>query len=241
MSFKIGQFRSSSSQSDSTYIVDNSTITYNKQGAPKPLINTISAGADITFEDKTISYNFTAEQNYYIKIKIKRIDSDQTITLRLAYKQDSATVDTYQFVDSYTIFTATTTEENQYAVIEAIVQSNSAYQQLNIILNRTSADFLIENQREGAIGREIVITDYEIHQLRNLIDKKCTKIGVQGPPNMLMCINGEGIRIGPSGIYEIKNGYIINFIGVVPKRSRDSTGQLGRDNFLIDYQYEDIN
>lgn len=239
MSFKIGQFRSSSSQNDNTYIVDNSTSTYTKQ-EPQPLINTISAGADITFEDKAISYNFTAEQNYYIKIKIERnLTSDQTITLRLAYKKDSATVDTYQFIDSYTIFSAT--EEKQYAVIEAIVQSNSAYQQLNIILNRTSADFLIENQREGAIGREIVIGDYEIYQLRNLIDKKCTKIGVQGPPNMLMCINGEGIRIGPSGIYEIKNGYIINFIGVVPKRSRDSTGQLGRDNFLIDYQYEDIN
>ncbi len=239
MSFKIGQFRSSSSQSDGTYIVNNSISTYNTQ-EPQPLINKISAGADITFEDRAISYNFTAEQNYYIKIKIKRIDSDQTITLRLAYKQDSATVDTYQFVDSYTIFTATE-EENQYAVIEAIVQSNSAYQQLNIILSRTSADFQLKDQREGAIGRTIDITDYEIYQLRNLIDKKCTKIGVQGPPNMLMCINGEEIRIGPSGIYEIKNGYIINFIGVVPRISRDSTGQLGRDNFLIDYQYEDKN
>lgn len=56
---------------------------------------------------------------------------------------------------------------------------------------------------------------------------------------MLMCINGEEIRIGPSGIYEIKNGYIINFIGVVPRISRDSTGAIGRDNFLIDYQYEE--
>jgi hypothetical protein len=31
MSFKIGQFRSSSSQNDNTYIVDNSTSTYTKQ------------------------------------------------------------------------------------------------------------------------------------------------------------------------------------------------------------------
>lgn len=235
MSFKIGQFRSSA---NSTYIVNETFQNINQP--PFEITNTISAGADIKFKDTAITYNFTAGQNYYIKIKIlRRKDSDQTITLRLAHTSDS-TIDTYQFVDSYTIFTAT--GENQYAVIESIVQPNSAYQQLNLILSRTSADFQISNQSSNnanAIGRTLEITDYEIYQLSNLIDKKCTKIGVQGPPNMLMCINGEEIRIGPSGIYEIKNGYIINFIGVVPRISRDSTGAIGRDNFLIDYQYEE--
>lgn len=235
MSFKVGQFRSSA---NSTYIVNETFQNINQK--PFEITNKISAGADISFKDKAIAYNFTAGQNYYIKIKIlRRKDSDQTITLRLAHTSDS-TIDTYQFVDSYTIFTAT--EEEQYAVIESIVQPNSAYQQLNLILSRTSADFQISNQdsnNANAIGRTIRITDYEIYQLSNLIDKKCTKIGVQGPPNMLMCINGEEIRIGPSGIYEIKNGYIINFIGVVPRISRDSTGAIGRDNFLIDYQYEE--
>ncbi len=236
MSFKIGQFRSSSSDADSVYIA-NGTSQKISDKEPVEITNTISAGADISFRDQSIAYDFVAEQNYYIKIKIRRIPSDQTITLRLAHGENS-TVDTYQFIDSYTIFTAT--GENQYAVIESIVQPNSAYQQLNLILSRTSADFQKENQSSGgAIGRVIEITDYEIYQLNNLVNKKCTKIGVQGPLNMLMCINGEEIRIGPSGIYEIKNGYIINFIGVVPRRSRDSTGQLGRDNFIIDYQYEE--
>jgi len=45
-----------------------------------------------------------------------------------------------------------------------------------------------------------------------------------------MCINGEEIRIGPSGIYEIKNGYTVNFIGFAI---------LPNDNnyFILDYQY----
>jgi len=34
-----------------------------------------------------------------------------------------------------------------------------------------------------------------------------------------MCINGEPIRIGPSGIYEIRNGYKVNFLGFVPGKS----------------------
>jgi len=36
---------------------------------------------------------------------------------------------------------------------------------------------------------------------------------------MLMCINGEGIRVGPSGIYEIKNGYKVKFLGIVQHNS----------------------
>jgi len=45
-----------------------------------------------------------------------------------------------------------------------------------------------------------------------------TKIGIQGPPSMLMCINGEEIRIGKSGIYEINNDIIkITSISFVPK------------------------
>ena len=52
---------------------------------------------------------------------------------------------------------------------------------------------------------------------------------------MLMCINGEGIRIGPSRIYEIRNGYKINFLGVVIRNSSNTSGSLGRDSFIIDY------
>jgi len=45
-----------------------------------------------------------------------------------------------------------------------------------------------------------------------------TKIGIQGPPSMLMCINGEEIRIGKSGIYEINNDIIkITSVSFVPK------------------------
>ena len=47
--------------------------------------------------------------------------------------------------------------------------------------------------------------------------KDAVKIGIQGTPGTLMCINGEGIRIGPSGIYEIKNGYKINNLTPLPK------------------------
>ena len=60
-----------------------------------------------------------------------------------------------------------------------------------------------------------------------------TKIGVQGPPLFLMCINREPIRIGRNGIYELNNGININFISFVPVGSGD--GKL--DYFIMDYEY----
>jgi hypothetical protein len=35
------------------------------------------------------------------------------------------------------------------------------------------------------------------------------KMGIQSRPGLMMAINGEEIRIGRSGIYEIKNGTIL--------------------------------
>ena len=245
MSLKISQFRSNnyngkyynSSTSDMSKIAD--------------VTNNILGGGDtaINFIDKGIDYAFQAGQNYYVKIKVKRFkNSDQTITLRLGYGENS-TIDTYQFIDSFTVFSSSSESDPQYAIIEAIFQANSGYERLNLILNRTNADFSLNLEEEdqsissfsNSVGRQIKIVAYEICNFTNLINnRRCVKIGIQGPTGMLMCINGEQIRIGPSGIYEIKNGYIVNFIGVVVKNSTNSsTGELEQDNFIIDYQYEE--
>lgn len=84
-------------------------------------------------------------------------------------------------------------------------------------------------------------TNCAVYKINNLINGKVfNKIGIQGPPGLLCCINGEGIRVGPSGIYELKNSnYNINFIGIIPKISTDSSGKINYDRFIIDYQYDD--
>ncbi len=72
------------------------------------------------------------------------------------------------------------------------------------------------------------------------VPETLTKIGIQGPPGLLMCINGEAIRIGPSGIYEINNGYKVTFLGFIVRESRqrkDRDGVPDYDYFIMDYQY----
>ena len=50
-----------------------------------------------------------------------------------------------------------------------------------------------------------------------------------------MCINGEQIRIGKSGIYELNNGIMISFIGFIPKQSESNK----LDYFIMDFEYID--
>ena len=81
-----------------------------------------------------------------------------------------------------------------------------------------------------------VYTVGEIYNVLTTIGQRVlNKIGVQGPPGLLMCINGEDIRVGPSGIYEINNGYQVTFIGFVIQESDQTLDR--RDYFILDYQY----
>ena len=56
------------------------------------------------------------------------------------------------------------------------------------------------------------------------------RIGVQGTPGLIMCINGEQIQIGKSGIFEINIDYTVSYFGVVIEKDSDKI-------FLLDYQY----
>ena len=56
------------------------------------------------------------------------------------------------------------------------------------------------------------------------------QIGIQSAPGFQMCIDGEQIRIGRSGLYEIKNGVIIKFIGFVIDPEDNQ-------HFMLDYLY----
>ena len=60
-----------------------------------------------------------------------------------------------------------------------------------------------------------------------------THIGIWGHPEQAFTINGEEIKIGQSGFYEL-NDYIINNIGVIVTDKQV-------DRFTIDYEYKVVN
>ena len=100
-------------------------------------------------------------------------------------------------------------------------------------------DYNIQNVGAGGIeyGRKLDINKVKttIYQVSNLVPQmnpngKLDKIGVWGHSGLLMVINGEEIRIGPSGYYELDSLPVSTFGVVAP------TGDYS-NMFTVDYQY----
>lgn len=232
MSFNLGQFRRPQL---SSYVTQ---LTYNMI----EIKSETEISQAIIFTDKAMELQgssvLESGKNYYLKFKIyKRLDSEQNITVRL---QNSTEIqDNIQTMASYIVAKGSGAD---YVTYEMILAPNGTYNQILFELNRTSFDYTLENE-DGTNGRviEIEIDNFEL--VYNVIDHLNTilgitelkKIGVQGPPGLLMCINGEEIRIGRSGIYEINNGVVVTFIGFIVKQSSQTDDNL--DYFILDYQY----
>lgn len=169
---------------------------------------------------------------YYLKFKVQQQDTIQKFYLKLKNNQNSNSGT--QLIEEFTVNAG---PKNSYNYFEVIISpNNNGYNQIIWELQRITEDYSIINEDDSTInGRIMKITIQTYGQLINLIpslglgdSSSLTKIGIQGPPSLLMCINREPIRIGRSGIYEINNGVNISFISFVPKEN---------DNFIIDYEY----
>ena len=77
----------------------------------------------------------------------------------------------------------------------------------------------------------------DVCTLVNLVNQTSgwTKIGYQCRPGSLVVVNGEPIRLGRSGIYEINNGTIINSFMIASPRGSNNKYI---DAFLLDYAYK---
>lgn len=258
MSFKVGQILSSKLGELLTPVWSNENNKLQVQD-----IQTTKAGSlstDQFFIDKGISIigNFQPGTYYYVKLAIQRSfeDINQDLTLRLVRKEELQ--ESSQYIDNFTIFAPDIDgKTSKYAYYETIIAPNNTYDQLAIILSRTVIDYYSEKDPETGLpwdppekwreykGREIKIEPSlcKIAIINNVIGSNTlstptlNKIGIQGPPGLLMCINGEPIRIGPSGIYEIRNGYKIKFLSFIIRESKEEDGTYKTDNFIVDYQY----
>ena len=116
--------------------------------------------------------------------------------------------------------------------------SDETYNQIWIEMFRETYDQDIYS--DGIYGRKIDldgdIFEAEVYELENLIDNiadvdTLTHVGVYSHPNTIMSINGEEIRVGQSGYYELNNFEIKSF-GIA--------AETDDDKFIIDYQYQTI-
>ena len=231
MSFQFGQFRRSQLDSFLT------PLKYKLEKAK--IKSTISTA--VTFVDNVISLTNALKpteqdgiraKNYYIRFRIYKKANPQTIIIKLI--NTNKQTDNIQNLRTIIVDAGRETEYNTY---EIVIPPNNNYNQIKFELQRELEDYNKKNS-DGTYGRICKIEVIRLDEIYNVIDYLTTiinksallQIGVQSAPGLLMCINGEEIRVGRSGLYEILNGYKVTFIGFIVEPNDNK-------HFMLDYQY----
>ena len=225
--YQFGQFRSSQT--------DAYSVSLEMEMGREPTQR--SSSQDVVFYNicgNLSGNNIVNNQNsYYLQFEVKeRMDSEQKFYLKL--RNNTETEDNEQLIEEFTVPAG-----NGTRYFELTFTPNATYNQILWELQRTALDYQLDN------GRLMNITIKNYTRLINIISTLkqiysnmtyLTKIGIQGPPSLLMCINGEQIRIGKSGIYEINNDIIkITSISFVPKQATLTSNEV--DYFIMDFEY----
>lgn len=231
MSYNFGQFRKSQFSSYLTPL----TYTLHDLETSSP------SSKSVVFLDKTIDLRGTdniigwqSNSSYYLKIKIYKQEQKQIIDIKL--RNNIIMVDKERIIKNIVIPAG---EQGDFSIFEIIITptEDHYYNQLDFILNRELIDYNILNE-DGTYGRRLNIVIERLDKIYNIINflspsingsKILKQIGIQGPPGLLMSIDGEEIRIGRSGLYEINHGINISFIGFVVEADEKY--------FILDYQY----
>lgn len=177
--------------------------------------------------------------SYYLKFEVTQLpEVVQEFSIRL--QSDEVTVDNIQNIRSFVVKQGVGT-----TTFELIFTPNSNYNQIVFELKRLALDFYTDNG-DGASGRIMKIKILQFDRVINVISSylaknypgmtSLKKIGIQAPPGLLFCIDGEEIRVGRSGVYELYNEDInISYIGFIIKDSLFT--QDGKDFFIMDFKY----
>lgn len=194
-----------------------------------------------SFDDRRIvlsnNNNFLMGQSYFFRAKIEKLKrpegKDYTIAISLSNDDNNNnTKFSNQLIGEYLINSAISTNPKEYFWIERIITPNNDYSNLDIDIEREAADYLAGN------SQIITVSSAKIFQLKNLLPAEAIpskKIGIEGPPGLLMSINHQEIRIPPSGLFEIKNGYKVDFIGA--GYGKLTSGARYNDYIVINAQY----
>lgn len=221
--YHIGQFRSSQI---STYMTPLTINITRMQSASENVENVVFRNPC----GKLSGLNTINNDNcYYLKFQVgQRTDGVQNFVVKLL--NSTLTKNNTQQIGSFSTPAGSST-----SYYELVFQPNASYDTIVFELRRIALDYQFTNLN-NTFGRIMNINSIELNKLINVIDylkesyhdlKYLKKIGIQGPSGLLMCINGEQVRIGKNRIYEISNNYKINFISFI----------INNDFFIMDFQY----
>jgi hypothetical protein len=249
MSFNIKLIKSNDSSSSDYQFLKNVSIVRGGTGENVHDVALYEKKYTYTDQEVVVDGEVTTERVYDIgaMIPLEYNPSDESIT---DYIYHDSTNDVF-YVGNPSGGYDVTTDYNNVSIIASWKQEESdSYGVFEIVFRpvddsfasvlfemvRGVEDYNIQRMENGVqeYGRKVdaekvKFSLYKINNLVNTINpgNELSHIGVWGHPGLLMAINGEEIKVGPSGYYELD--YEISSFGVV--------AQSFQDNFSLDYQY----
>lgn len=189
-------------------------------------------------------------ENYYSNIAVKT-DNGYKIIKQNGVKLEEPVNKTIDETNDITVEQSWQTnsdddESSAYETVEILFtpigSDSDTYNAITISLIKGVIDYNTQYSENGSTfyGRKIgIYDDIVLGTVTNLLEnnnyfpsKTLNKVGIWGHSDLPLMINGQEIRIGHNGFYEVNiDGFTINSIGVVSE-------DLNRDRFLIDYQYQ---
>lgn len=118
----------------------------------------------------------------------------------------------------------------KWKVVELIFTPYVSSNMLVFELRRVAYDY----NHSGRIVK-INQTDYDVASVNSILPVMAEKIGIQSRPGSCFIINGEGMRIGKSGVLEINSGLAINTVGCAAPNGSHSSENI--NDFILDYIY----
>ena len=200
MAYIVGQYNKSSSTKSMTSIVSGGVVAR--------LSSESEEGTG--FEEECLEFNdmFLKDQVYYFHGSVKRLYNKQTFDVSLMNDDDFDEVQVIKTIDIGQ-------GAEGWVDVEFIFKPVKNFNRLAFILHRTRRDYY------GGDVRYPIIIYQELSQVNNLIPivtggMPLLKLGIQADPGTITVINGEEIRIGKTGMDEIRNGFIeMDFFSVV--------------------------
>lgn len=162
-----------------------------------------------SFSGQTVNnVNLLPDISYYINFNLKsNVNSTISIYLQKEENNDSQLVKTFEVI------------ANVQNILSTVITPNTNYTKIVI---------------QGTNGANLTIAINQLQIVRNILNdldiSSLAKIGIQGPSGLTMCINGEEIKVGRFGIYEMIKNIKVEYIGFIIQQNDDTF-------FIMDYQY----
>lgn len=219
-----------------------------------------------SYDDTVIEVNLEKNQPYFLSVKIAEANggTEQKVDIKLYNNTANNKLDSNnQYIDTIIIPVPSKASDGYKVFNFLFTPQMDNCKKIAFILYRNS----VSNQDRLTDPSKVELNNICLFKLTNLIghtngvitrsggNALITQLGVHANPYTLMCINGEGIKIGKSGVFELNNTFGLKQQGILDNNSdtiginflniinwdMDNQKEIEDNIYSIDYRYAIVN